>query len=142
MHDFNTMHYLCYLVEHISRRQGIHNIDTVRCLGERNIEIILLCADALHCECIDSVADGYIKDCEIPTGDFDITDTKGEPQPYELDIAAMYADVFLKLYPYGGAKEMEEFYSNPACEMIDYYPSGAYWNSTACIVFAFQDKHF
>ncbi len=67
----NALFYTCSLIEFIGRECKLKRLEVVNMLGDSTIRRIYNHADVLHCEVIASVADKFIKKCNLPTGDFD-----------------------------------------------------------------------
>lgn len=142
MYSYDTLKYLFFIVERISRTQKIRNIETVKHLGLEGLQDILTYADILHCDNHDATAHSFIVDYNIPAGDFDITATKASFQPIETEIGRVYARVFEDVYPNGGPQEVINLYASPIAEIVDDYATKAFCESTACLACAFERGHF
>jgi hypothetical protein len=71
MKNNSDLFYTCSLIEFIGRRQKLKRSDLVEYMGENTISRIYRYADVFHCEPIEKTADDFIRNCGIPTGNFD-----------------------------------------------------------------------
>lgn len=71
MKNDSALFYTCSLVEFIGRERKLKRSEVVNFLGDDIIRRIYSHADVLHCEVIASVADTFIRKCNLPAGDFD-----------------------------------------------------------------------
>lgn len=71
MNNDNALFYTCSLVEFIGRECKLKRSEVIKLLGDNVIRRIYSRADVLHCEVIASVADTFIKKCNLPIGNFD-----------------------------------------------------------------------
>jgi hypothetical protein len=71
MKNNSDLFYTCSLIEFIGRRQHLKRSEVVEYLGENTISRIYRYADVFHCEAIEKTADDFIRNCNIPMGNFD-----------------------------------------------------------------------
>lgn len=124
--DFNTTKFVCYIIEYISRRQRIHNIDTASAIGSAGLDHLFEFDEVLHCENKDEVADRLIEQYSIPTGDF-VVEPNAEGVPTALQMGKVYARLFNNIFPDGTGADVITMYSSPICERLDDYGCGAFY---------------
>lgn len=140
MYDFNTIKYVCFIVEHIARTRKLHNREVAEAIGTAELDRTFEFADVLHCENKDTVADRLVEQCNIPYGDFDVRDIK-DPTTYiptTVQMGKVHARLFQDVFPEGGGAELIQMYNNPICSMLDTYDIGAYYEPRAGIAEAFR----
>ena len=71
MKNNSALFYTCSLIEYIGRRQKLRRSAVVQSLGQKVIRRIYRYADVFHCEPIETTADDFISNCDVPTGEFD-----------------------------------------------------------------------
>lgn len=87
----NNLFFVCSLIEFIGRRQKLSRREVVSSLGREAVKRIYEYADILHCEPISKVADEYIEQCKLSTGDFDNVGACKYDVPSYWDIGKVYA---------------------------------------------------
>ncbi len=66
----NNLFFTCSLIELIGRTNQLKRSSVVKHLGENTINHIYNYSDVYHCEPIQKVADDFIREYDIPKGDF------------------------------------------------------------------------
>ena len=67
----DNLFFVCALIEYVSRQTKNHRHVVVDCLGAEGLTRELRHADVNHCLSMEQVADEWIEDYQIPTGNFD-----------------------------------------------------------------------
>lgn len=143
----NDLYFVCYMIERVARRIKQRDKYVVNAIGKENLYHLLSCANVLHCEPPLQVEEDWIRDYNLETGDFDITDV--DPNlasiiPDPLDMGAVYCRLILQTL-----SSEENFvdgiirvYNDPICEVIDNYNCSAFYEPSYVIARAYQNGGF
>jgi len=124
----NKLFYTCSLIEYIGRVSNNKRIDVINALGEDNIRRIYEYSDVFHSDRIESVADEWIKKCNIQTGLFDNVSACRYRLPSHWDIGKIYTRLILTLGK-NVIDTLYEVYSSWLAHKIDDYNIAVYYMS-------------
>ena len=145
--DLDDLYFICYMIEKVARTLKQPNKYVVNSIGKDQLVHLICCAKALHCENPLKVANDWINDYALKTGNFDITDVDPDLAskiPSELEIGAVYKRLIRDTL---GTKEnyvdgIIRVYNNPICEKIDNYNCSAFYEPSYVVARAYQDGQF
>ena len=86
----NDLFYTCSLIDYIARKTKNKRRVVVDMLGRERIKKIYDLADIYHSDNIDRVSDDFIKEAEIPVGEFDNVAECKYQIPSHWDIGKVY----------------------------------------------------
>ena len=132
----NDLFYTCSLIAYISRKTKNKPSDTVRFLGEDNLNKIYDLADVYHSDNIDRVSDDFIDECGIPSGNFNNIAECRYSVPTHWDIGKVYKRLILSVAADTGAdivSVLMDVYSSFVSELIEDYNSSFYYENPQTI---------
>ena len=86
----NDLFFLCSLIDYIARKTKNHRTAVVDALGTERLAKIYELADIYHSDNINAVADDFIAQADIKTGDFDNVAQAKYSVPTHWDIGKVY----------------------------------------------------
>jgi hypothetical protein len=143
----NDLYFVCYMIECVARKLRQKNKYVVNTIGKENLYHILSCAETLHCENPEKVANNWIEDYKLETGTFNITAVDPyyvDKIPSALDMGAVYQRLIVSTMSTNEdyVDGILRVYNDPICKKLDYYNCGAYYEPSYCITKAYQNKGF
>jgi len=143
----NDLYFMCYMIERVARHIHQKNKYVVNAIGKQELYHLISCASVLHCENPSKVEVDWIRDYNLKSSDYDITDVDKElatiiPTPIEM------GEVFQRLIMDTlAAKEdyvegIIRVYNDDICEVIDNYNCSAFYEPSYVIARAYQSGGF
>lgn len=132
MKNDNALFFTCSLIEFIGRQQKQRRSSVVKYLGQDTIKRIYGYADVFHCEPIEKVADGFIRDCNIPADSFDNVGKCRYEVPDYWTIGEVYERLIEDVSENSERSVIEwiiEIYSSWIDEVISNYNTDFYYQS-------------
>ena len=145
--NIDDLYFVCYMIERVARQLKQRNRYVVNSIGRTGLYHLISCAETLHCENPDKVADDWIRDYNLTEGNFDITAVDPELAdviPTALDMGEVYQRLIVDTI---GANEdyidgILRVYNNPICDVIDNYNCSAFYEPSYVIARAYQNGGF
>lgn len=145
--EVDDLYFVCYMIERVARQLKQRNRYVVNSIGRTGLYHLISCAETLHCENPDKVADDWIRDYNLTEGNFDITAVDPELAdviPTALDMGEVYQRLIVDTL---GANEdyidgILRVYNNPICDVIDNYNCSAFYEPSYVIARAYQNGGF
>lgn len=145
--NIDDLYFVCYMIEQVARQLKQRNRYVVNSIGRTGLYHLISCAETLHCENPDKVADDWIRDYNLTEGNFDITAVDPELAdviPTALDMGEVYQRLIVDTL---GANEdyidgILRVYNNPICDVIDNYNCSAFYEPSYVIARAYQNGGF
>lgn len=131
----NDLLFTCSLIEYIARTTKNERKFIVNEISKDGMKRIYQDAEVMHCENIESVADEFIKDYNIPSGNFDNLEESKKANiriPSFWDIGRVYMDLILRLEG-DTIDTLIEVYNSYIATCIDDYIIGFYYCTPECI---------
>lgn len=97
----NDLFYTCGLIEYIGRKMKLKRAEVVNALSYDGIKRIYTYADVFHSDIIAKVADEFIEECHIDTGDYDNVGKCKYNVPDYWDIGAVFSRLIEDAYTEG-----------------------------------------
>lgn len=139
----NDLFYTCSLIEYIARRTHNNPTAIVNALGKERIDKIYSLADVYHSDNIDSVADGFIAECNIQPGTFDNVSKCKYSIPSHWDIGKVYKRLILGESAQTGADVIDmamNVYRSDIVSLIEDYNSSFYYDSPNVILDTYENN--
>lgn len=127
----NDLFYLCSLIEFMARMTRNPNRVIVNALGKIRLQKIYDLADVYHSDNIERVANDFIDECGIETGQRDVTAGK-YPIPSYWDMGKVYKRLIIRLSeddPKRFADVLVQVYNSWIADRLDNYDSSFYYSS-------------
>lgn len=147
--EFNDIYYICYMLEYVARRRHIQNFEVLNCIQKDQLYHLLSCADVLHCDNSDKIADTWIKEYKIPEGSFyfDAVDPDLDVHiPSETRIGKVFAKIIEEVTVNStDDKLLETFYNvfnSPITKKINNYNTSAFYEPIYVQVRAYYNGQF
>ncbi len=128
----NDIFYLCSLIDYIARKTKNHRVAVVDALGTDRLEKIYELADIYHSDNIDAVADDFIKQACIQTGDFDNVAVARYSVPTHWDIGKVYKRLVIAIMKDENCDvvtAVQKAYHSFVSEKIDDYNSSVFYDN-------------
>ena len=132
--EANAVFYLCSLIEFVARRTKNRRCYVVDRLGEERLKKILELADIYHSDNIERVADDFIGEAGIETGEYDNVAKCRYAVPSYWDIGKVYKRLVLGVAhdeSLDVVAALKKVYASFLSEKIDDYNSSVYYDSPA-----------
>ncbi len=145
--ELNDLYFMCYMIERVARHIHQKNRYVVNTIGKDGLYHLISVANVLHSENPLKVEDDWIKDYDLKTSNFDITDVNRElaeriPTPLEM------GEVYQRLIS-DTLESKEDYvdgiirvYNNEICDVIDNYNCSAFYEPSYVIARAYQAGGF
>ena len=140
MKNDNNLFYTCSLIEYIGRITKNKRKDLVQYM-KSDIGRIYNYADVFHCEPIEKVADDFIEESSIQTGDFDNVAKARYSVPTHWDIGKVYKRLVLAIMKDENvdvAEAVFKAYHSFISEKIDDYNSSVFYDNPQNIFLAYK----
>lgn len=140
----NDIFYVCSLIDYIARKTKNHRRDIVSSLGEKNLRKIFELADVYHSDCIENVADDFIKSCHIQQGTFDNVAAAQYSVPSHWDIGKVYKRLVLEIAKSENIdviEAMQKAYASFVSDKIDDYNSSFFYEIPHNIFLSYEVGH-
>lgn len=137
----NDLFYTCSLIDYIARKTKNKRRVVVDMLGGERIKKIYDLADIYHSDNIDRVSDDFIKEAEIPVGEFDNVAECKYQIPSHWDIGKVYKRLIKQV---ASEKKIDiidaliETYHSFISDKIDDYNSSVYYENPSYIFESFM----
>lgn len=143
----NDLYFVCFMVERIARLLKQPNKYVVNTMGKKEIEERLSLANVQHAENPDAVANQWITDNSLSSGNVDVTDVDADlvaKVPTDLQMGKVYSRLIQSTLKDDEnlADAMLRIYNDPLCEIIDNYNSSAYYEPSYFITRAYYQGGF
>lgn len=143
----DDLFFVCYMIERIARGLKQPNCYVVNAIGKKHLEEKLSLANALHSDNHEAVAQQWIEEYGMKSGNFDITDVNKELVHYiptPLQMGKVYARLILSTMTSGEnyAEAIMRVYNNDICKIIDNYNSSAFYEPSYVITRAYFQGNF
>ena len=143
----NDLFFVCFMVERIARLLKQPNKYVVNTMGKKEIEERLSLANVQHAENPDAVANQWITDNSLSSGNVDVTDVDADlvtKVPTDLQMGKVYSRLIQSTLKDDEnlADAMLRIYNDPLCEIIDNYNSSAYYEPSYFITRAYYQGGF
>lgn len=143
----NDLYFVCFMVERIARLLKQPNKYVVNTMGKKEIEERLSLASVQHAENPDAVANQWITDNSLSSGNVDVTDVDADlvtKVPTDLQMGKVYSRLIQSTLKDDEnlADAMLRIYNDPLCEIIDNYNSSAYYEPSYFITRAYYQGGF
>lgn len=143
----NDLYFMCYMTERVARKLHQKNRYVVNTIGKNALEHLISVANVLHCENPLQVEDDWIKEYELKTGDYDITDVDqslAEIIPTSLEMGKVYQRLISDTLQPGESyvDGMIRVYNNEICDVIDNYNCSAFYEPSYVIARAYYNGGF
>ena len=143
----NDLFFVCFMVERIARLLKQPNKYVVNTMGKKEIEERLSLASVQHAENSDAVANQWITDNSLSSGNVDVTDVDADlvtKVPTDLQMGKVYSRLIQSTLKDDEnlADAMLRIYNDPLCEIIDNYNSSAYYEPSYFITRAYYQGGF
>lgn len=143
----NDLYFVCYMIERVARHIHQKNSYVVNEIGKTGLYHLISVANALHSENPLKVEEDWIKEYNLKTGDFDITDVDkelAEKIPTALEMGNVYQRLIIDTM---NSKEdyvdgIIRVYNNEICNVIDNYNCSAFYEPSYVIARAYQAGGF
>ena len=143
----NDLYFVCYMIERVARHIHQKNSYVVNEIGKKGLYHLISVANALHSENPLKVEEDWIKEYNLKTGDFDITDVDkelAEKIPTALEMGNVYQRLIIDTM---NSKEdyvdgIIRVYNNEICNVIDNYNCSAFYEPSYVIARAYQAGGF
>lgn len=147
--EFNDIYFICYMIEYVARKRQLQNFEVLHCISKDQLYHLLSCAGVLHCENPDKVADEWITEYHIPTGNFHFDDVDPELDVH-IPAANRIGKVFAKLIEEVVINTLDDdllgtfynVYDSPITRKINDYNTSAFYEPSYIQVRAYYDGHF
>ena len=139
----NDLFFTCSLIEYIARKTKNLRSEVVNKLGKDRISKIYELADVYHCDNIDAVGDGFIKDAGIAAGGFDNVADCGYAVPSYWDIGKVYKRLIKMVAEDEKIENVDaliEVYNSFISPKIDDYNSSVYYENPNYIFACYKEK--
>ncbi len=118
------------MIEYVSRQTKNHRHVVVDCLGAGGLNNELQHADVNHCLPMEQVADEWIEDYRIPTGDFDNVAECRYTVPSVTAIGRLYQRLILDvLHEQPLIDTVQAVFSSFIMDEINYFNSNVYYQN-------------
>ena len=143
----NDLYFICYMIERVARKLHRKNCYVVNAIGKAELEHLISVANVLHCESPLQVEDDWIKEYELETGDYDVTDVDRELAeiiPTPLEMGKVYQRLISDTLQPGEnyVDGIIRVYNDDICEVIDNYNGSAFYEPSYVIARAYQNGGF
>ena len=143
----DDLYFMCYIVERISRTIHQYNKYVINQIGYEELRRKMCLAGVLHCENPLQVVDDFIKEYDLETGEFDITDVDRDlvdEIPTATQIGKVYCRLILQtLEPEEDyVQGMLRIYNSWIAEAIDNYEASAYYEPSYILKKAYYANTF
>ena len=143
----NDLYFVCFMVERIARLLKQPNKYVVNTMGKKEIEERLSLTSVQHAENPDAVANQWITDNSLSSGNVDVTDVDADlvtKVPTDLQMGKVYSRLIQSTLKDDEnlADAMLRIYNDPLCEIIDNYNSSAYYEPSYFITRAYYQGGF
>lgn len=143
----NDLYFVCYMIERVARHIHQRNRYVVNAIGKAGIYHLLSVANVLHAENPLKVEDDLIKEYDLKSSDFDITNVDkdlAEKIPTALEMGNVYQRLIVDTM---NSKEdyvdgILRVYNNELCDVIDNYNCSAFYEPSYVIARAYQAGGF
>ena len=128
---FNDVYFVCYMIERVARRLKQRNRYVVEHIDDEQMARQLSIAATNHCLNPDQVAEEWIREFHLVSGDSDITLVNPDftdKVPSETQMGKVYARLIISVNTDGNlVTTIRKVYASPICDAIDNYNSSAYY---------------
>ena len=143
----NDLYFVCYMIERVARHLHQRNRYVVNAIGKEGLSHLLSVANVLHAENPLKVEDDWIKEYNLETSDFDITNVDKDLAgkiPTALEMGNVYQRLIVDTM---NSKEdyadgILRVYNNDLCDVIDNYNCSAFYEPSYVIARAYQSGGF
>ncbi|MBQ1327021.1 MAG: hypothetical protein IIT48_10960 [Lachnospiraceae bacterium] len=143
----NDLYFVCYMIERVARHIHQRNRYVVNAIGKAGLYHLLSVANVLHAENPLKVEDDLIKEYDLKSSDFDITNVDkdlAEKIPTALEMGNVYQRLIVDTM---NSKEdyvdgILRVYNNELCDVIDNYNCSAFYEPSYVIARAYQAGGF
>lgn len=143
----NDLYFICYMIERVARHIHQRNRYVVNAIGKAGLYHLLSVANVLHAENPLKVEDDLIKEYDLKSSDFDITNVDkdlAEKIPTALEMGNVYQRLIVDTM---NSKEdyvdgILRVYNNELCDVIDNYNCSAFYEPSYVIARAYQAGGF
>jgi len=143
----NDLYFVCYMIERVARHIHQRNRYVVNAIGKAGLYHLLSVANVLHAENPLKVEDDLIKEYDLKSSDFDITNVDkdlAEKIPTALEMGKVYQRLIVDTM---NSKEdyvdgILRVYNNELCDVIDNYNCSAFYEPSYVIARAYQAGGF
>ncbi len=128
----NDVFFVCSLIDYIARKTKNKRKLVVKMLGRANISKIYELSDVYHSDNIDKVSADFIKDCNIPEGNFDNVSACKYTVPSHFDIGKVYKRLVFDVAEYKKISFVDailDVYNSFVSGKIDDYNSSFYYDA-------------
>lgn len=138
---YNDLFYLCSLIEFIGRETKNKGTEIVNILGYDELMHIFKHAEVYHCERIESVADEYINDFKIKTGQYDQVAKAENNYPTHWDLGKIYMRLIRDISEDDDlVKKLIEVYNSWIVDSIENYNSAFYYMPPGYIKACYEEE--
>ena len=143
----NDLYYLCYIIERVARKLHQPNKYVVNALGEKELYRLICNAQVLHCENPLKTEEDIIKDNNLVSGNFDISNVDKDLCD-KIPSATAIGKVYMRLITDTMSPDEDyvqgliRVYNDSICEIIDNYNSSAYYEPSYFIARAYLNGGF
>lgn len=137
--EHNDLFYTCSLIEFIGRQTKNKGTFIVNLLGKDELKHIISCADVLHCERVEEVADRYIEDFDIQNGTYDNVLKAEGIYPSYWDLGKIYMRLIRDVDKGDLIDTLIEVYNSWITDLIEDYNIAFYYMSPEYIKTCYQE---
>ena len=143
----DDLYFVCYMIERTARQLKQPNRYVVNKMGKRELAERLSMASVQHAENPDAVAQHWIDDNELTSGNHDVlkTDTQlVQAPPTALQMGKVYARLIEQTISENEdyADAIQRVYNSPICEILDDYNGSAYYEPSYVITRSYYHGNF
>ena len=134
----NDLYFVCYMIERVARQLKQPNKYVANKIGAAELRRLLSLANVLHSENPLKVADDWINDYNLQSGNHDVTAVSPElceHIPTETQMGKVYKRLILSTLDANEdyADAILRVYNHPICETLDNYNTSAYYEPSPYI---------
>lgn len=140
----DDLKFMCVTIERIARELKQPNKYVVNAIGYKELSKKISLANVLHCLNPLQVVDDFVKEYNLKSGDFDITNVDKELVdniPTVIQMGKVYYRLILAtLEPNEDyVQGIIRVYNHPICEILDNYNASAYYEPSYVIARAYYN---
>ena len=147
--EFNDVYFICFMIERVARKQHLQNFEVLRYIAKEELHRLLSLADVLHCDNFDKTADEWIKEYNIPQGNYHFDDVDPELDvhiPSDKRIGKVFAKLIIGVTENTIADDLlgsfYNVYNNPITEKINNYNCSAFYEPSFVQLRAYYNQQF
>lgn len=146
---FNDIYFVCFMLEHVARAQQLQNFEVLNRISRDGLYHLLSCASVLHCENADKVANDWITEYNIPTGNFHFDAVEPDLDvhiPSDQRIGKVFANIISYVSENSLAGDVltaySQVYNSPITLKINDYNCSAFYEPSYVQIRAFYNGQF